>query len=382
MPKRKTYHTRLHDRESKSRQRLLGYSSGIKGTLNEQYVASLMKNFRGITDIEVIGSIGGMFDIIYRYPDDNIRAIQVKTLVKNHHVKDTWSVSFDKDYPQDTLIVLVNSEHTRFGLISYGAIKVKTLSLGFNKMNKGIYRHNKYNTLESFKESLYRRSKYSTVYDVINSVSKSIMKEYNSLQRLSKICKGLDLSFSRNSINCNVVDCYINNQTIQCKYTSFVYGYSCRFNIHKSNGTIDGVRKIQPYNSDDPIQFFIFEIGGTHDDPEKYHGYFCIIPKHIMIEMGYLSTEQNIGKTYINISVPDSSKYHWSLKYWNNFNIIKQSEQIFTIKDIVHHRYKGKRKEFLIEWDGFNIEDNTWEPETAISHTDKYKLYALKYLGV
>jgi len=163
MPKRKTYHTRLYDRNCKSRQRLLGHSSGIKGTATENYIYSIMKDFKDIEDLQVIGSVGGMFDIIYRYPNDNIRAIQVKTLVQNHHSNDTWSVSFEQDYPRDTLIVLVNEERTRFGLISYGAIKVKTLSLGFTRMNKGKYRYNKYNNLEQFKGSLYRRSKSSTI---------------------------------------------------------------------------------------------------------------------------------------------------------------------------------------------------------------------------
>lgn len=323
MPKRKTYHTRLYDRACKSRQRLLGYSSGIKGTVTEEYIASIMKNFKGITDLQVIGSIGGMFDIIYRYPNDNIRAIQVKTLVQNRYVKDTWAVTFNRDYPSDTLIVLVNSEHTRFGLIPYGAIGVKTLSLGFTKMNKGKYRHNKYNTLESFQESLYRRTKYSTIYNLTTSVSKSILKEYDSLQRLSVVCKNFNMTFSRNSINCNVVDCYINNQPVQCKYSSLLEGSICRFNLRKSNGRVDGIHQIQPYNSNDPLQYFIFEIGGTKDSPEKYHGYFCIIPKHILVEMGYLSTKENTGKTYINITVPDSPKYHWCLKYWNNFDLIK-----------------------------------------------------------
>lgn len=274
MPKRKTYHTRLYDREYKTRQRLLGYSSGIKGTATEQYVASVMKDFTGINGLHVIGSIGGMFDIIYQYPNDDIRAIQVKTLVQNHRVRDTWSVTFEQEYPQDTLIVLINSERTRFGLIPYSAIKVKTLSLGFTRMNKGKYRHNKYNSLEDFSQSLYRRSKLSTVYDMTKSVSKSILKEYNSLQRLASKCEKFNLSFNRNSINCNVVDCYINNQTIQCKYSSLLEGSSCRFNLHKSNGTLNGVHQIQPYSSDDPLKYFIFEVGGTDDDPEKYHGYF------------------------------------------------------------------------------------------------------------
>jgi len=99
--------------------------------------------------------------------------------------------------------------------------------------------------------------------------------------------------------------------------------------------------------------------------------------------MGYLSTNENMGRTHINISVPDSPKPHWCLEYWNNFNLLKKEEQIFLIKDIRDHRVNSRGKnEFLVQWDGFNLEDNTWEPEKEINRTDQYKLYKEKYIGV
>lgn len=391
--KRKTYNTRLHDENIKKRNRLLGYSSILKGDATEQYVESIMKDFKGISELEVIGNIGGMFDITYRYPNDNIRAIQVKTLVQNKNIKDTWSVSFEQEYPQDTLIVLVNSDRTRFGLIPYSAIHVKTLSLGFTHMNKGKYRHNKYNNLEDFKNSLYRRSKLSTVYDLTTSVSKSILKEYNSLQRLSSVCTKLSIPFKRNTTNSTVVDCFINNQTVQCKYSSLIDNSNrgCRFSLHKSNGSVNGIHRVQPYSADDPLEYFIFEIGGTYDDPEKYHGYFCIVPKQALVDMEYLSTKEKIGRTQITIAPPDYSgeKSHWCLKYWNNFTgafktLHEESEgdKEYLIKDVIDHRNVGNTIEFLVEWAGFNVNDNTWEPEKNISHTDHYKLYREKYPNV
>jgi hypothetical protein len=375
MPKtRKAYHTRLYDREFKTRQRLSGYSSVMKGTATERYVERIMRDFRGIDNLEVIGAIGGMFDIIYRYPDDYNdykRALQVKTLVKNHHANDTWSVTFEAEYPPDTLIVLVNEERTRFGLISYGAIRVKTLSLGFSKMNRGKYRHNKYKNLEDFSRSLFRRSKISTRYIFEKSLSGSILKEYNSLERLEEKCNELNLIFNRNSINCNVVDCYINNQTVQCKYGSYSGGSSHRFNLRKSNGKVDGVHRVRPYSSNDPLKYFIFEIGG------KYKGQFCIIPKKVLDDYGYLSSDVQKGKTFINISVPDSDRDHWCLEYWNNFNPIREEKQIFIVESITDSRSDDNGNEFLVRWEGFNFDDSTWEPEKGIRHTNAYKKWVM-----
>lgn len=362
MVKRKLYHTRLYEENSRKKARFLGYSSITKGDETENFICEIMSKFKDIEDLQVIGSIGGMFDIIYKYPNECIRAIQVKTLVKNHNTKDTWSVTFDREYPSGTLIVLVNSERNRFGLITSDNINVTTLSLGFSKLNKGKYRHNKYIDLEIFSQSLYRRSKYSIEYNIENSISESILKEYYSLQRLSFFCDNNKLEYKRNNTNCNTVDCFINNQPIQCKYSSIIQGNKCRFNLCKSNG----VGKKQPYNINDPIKYFIFEIG------EKYHGYFCIIPKKVLITQGYISDMNNEGKTSINICTPDIIN-HWSSEYWNKIEDLTIEDNMFFIKDIVDKRNNNGIIEYLVQWDGFCNEDSTWEREENIKDTDVYK---------
>lgn len=321
MSKRKIYNTRLYNENKKKRTRDNGYMSISKGDETEQFVAEIMRGFKNVEDIKVIGNTGNMFDIIYKYPNDEYRAIQVKTLSKDNYSQDTWRVKIDQKYLQDTLIVLVNQERTRFGLIVFGNVTTTTISLGYKKLNKGKYRYCKYNDLVKFSVSLNRRSKYSSIYNVENSFSSSIKKEYDSLQRLQEQCKNNNLNFNRNTTNGNSIDCYINNYTAQCKYTSLMSGKYCRFNLYKSNGSINGIHQNRCYNEYDILDYFIFEIGGTESVPELYKGKFCIIPKDILIDRGYISNGDKIGKKSISLCPPDYDNKHWCLEYWDNYRL-------------------------------------------------------------
>lgn len=323
--KRKIYHTRLYTENRYKRIREVSYLSITKGDKTEQFVADIMKKFTSIEDVQVIGNTGNIFDIIYRHKNDVYRALQVKTLTKDLVNVDTWKAKFSIDqYPLDTLIVLVNEARDRFGLISYSKIKVKTLSFCFRKMNTGKYRHNKYNNISTFSNSLNIRSKNSSLYDVNYSFSESIKKEYDSLYRLGEKCKSYNIPFSRNSTNSSVIDCFINNKAVQCKYSSLStgkYNQYCRFSLYKSNGRENGKQRIKSYNESDPLDYFIFEVGGTLHNPEKYKGYFCIIPKQILIQKGYISSGDNKGKKSISLCTPDFKCNHWCLDYWNTFNV-------------------------------------------------------------
>lgn len=309
--KRKVYQTRLYNENKRKRQRELGYLSISKGDETEKFVAEVMKKFKYMEDVQVIGNTGSFFDILYKYENDEYRCLQVKTLVKDLSNNDTWRVTFDSNYMNDTLIVLVNEDRDRFGLISFGSVTTKSLSLGFRRMKKGKYRYNKYNNIISFSESLYRRSKISSIFDIEKSFSSSIRKEFDSLQRLSEKCREYGFSFSKSESNGSVVDCVINNKNIQCKYSSLIKGNYCRFNLCKSNGRFD----TQPYDENDLIDYFIFEVG-------EYKGSFYIIPKNVLIEKGYLRSEKNKGIKSISLCLPDA-KYHWTKKFWNKFLFLK-----------------------------------------------------------
>ncbi len=313
------YNTRLYCSNKKKKSIEGGRNAILIGESTEKYIADIISSFKDIKNVEVIGNIGGMFDITYQCKNEDItRAIQVKTLTNTGN--DSWSVSIPRQYFPDTLMVFINIERDRFGLIYYRDINVKYLTLSFKSIKKGKYRFNKFNTLDVFKNALHRRLFSSSMFNIESSTSDTILKEYYSLKRLEDKCINNKLTYFRNISNGTVIDCYIDNLAVQCKYSSLSSSNSsCRFSIIKSNGS----NKMQPYHYNDPINYFIFEIGGIEGVEDKYKGYFCIIPKDVLNDLGYLQNDVSAGKTSISLCLPDNNNDHWSKSYWNNFDSIK-----------------------------------------------------------
>lgn len=50
----------------------------------------------------------------------------------------------------------------------------------------------------------------------------------------------------------------------------------------------------------------------------------------------------------------------------------------YVVEDIIAHRRRRNRNEYLIKWKDFPPEDNTWQPETAVMEFDRDKLLAYK----
>ena len=90
--------------------------------------------------------------------------------------------------------------------------------------------------------------------------------------------------------------------------------------VLKSNGTLNKKHQYQPYNESDPIDYLIFEIGGTIDNPICYRGNFCVIPFYVLLERGFLRQNTSDGKTSLSICTPDYKDDHWTKAYWNKFD--------------------------------------------------------------
>ena len=93
--------------------------------------------------------------------------------------------------------------------------------------------------------------------------------------------------------------------------------------IAKSNGK--GNIKI-PYNIDDKIDYFVFEIGGIENEKNKYINNFCVISKKELHERGFISSNNVTGKTHISIFPYDyippkdrfvKNNFMTNLKYWD-----------------------------------------------------------------
>jgi len=47
----------------------------------------------------------------------------------------------------------------------------------------------------------------------------------------------------------------------------------------------------------------------------------------------------------------------------------------FEVEDIVNHRHKKGKIEYLIRWKGYTPQDDSWEPEDNLECPDKIKAY-------
>lgn len=77
---------------------------------------------------------------------------------------------------------------------------------------------------------------------------------------------------------------------------------------------IGGKQSKRPYHVND-FDLLVVEIRDV-DNPEKYNGPFCIIPKEVLELRGFLENETQKGKLSLAIYPPDYHKFHWTLEFW------------------------------------------------------------------
>ena len=55
-------------------------------------------------------------------------------------------------------------------------------------------------------------------------------------------------------------------------------------------------------------------------------------------------------------------------------------EENYEVEDIVNHRHKKGKVEYLIRWKGYTEKDDTWEPEENLDCPDKITAYNKKVI--
>lgn len=281
------------------------------GNDTEQFVVDilkkLMKQYDDIEKVKRIGFSGSKYDIKIKFKgEDFYRAIQVKTLTKHHGNAYFFHIG---SYEDDAIIVAVNKKKNKFMIVPFEKIKHNkgVLEISF-KNQKCKFKEYKFTNIKKFEKRLYQASKQSVIYDKKKHMTKDQLNEYRSLKRLKKRAKELNLKFKLNEMNANIVDCFINKNKIQCKYTTYMQAYTYRCNIRKT------VNKT-PYEDTDDIDFFIFELHG-----EKNH--FYIFPKQVLIDKGVIKTETQKGKVMIIIYPQNHPGDHWTQDYLNRFDLL------------------------------------------------------------
>jgi hypothetical protein len=259
-------------------------------------------------------SSGNKFDFFIRYGNELFyRGIQVKTLTIPNKVSCKLKMR-DKVYKNDTLIIGINSQNTRFMSIFYGEIVTKSQTF---QLDNNIL----FDNVELFKVKLYEQCKRSTaVYEneINNYLSGTAKKEAESLKRFEEKCKALDenIEFKRYDTMYSPIDAICNGFKLQFKASSIKSNINTdlySFSLSKKENGIS-----RPYHKDDGIDYFCFEIVN-----DLYKDKFFIIPTSSLIEANHISDNTKIGKFGILLPIPTSKKYHWAIQFLNKFNFLK-----------------------------------------------------------
>ena len=105
-----------------------------------------------------------------------------------------------------------------------------------------------------------------------------------------------------------VYDFKINNFKVQEKIGSYVKGIDgqIRYSLHKNNGSVDGIRKLQSYKVGDNDFYWL-------NFPDKR--YFYVLPEHELIKYNHLADGLQKGKKNICVNIKNGVISKFDNKY-------------------------------------------------------------------
>jgi hypothetical protein len=288
------------------------------GDDTEKYIINTLKKYKELEHYERIGYTGDKFDIKFKFKDELFyRSMQVKTLSSSNNIIGRFSIGRCNKYPPNTLLVLVNKDRDRFGLIYSQDCPKTGLTLCFTDSNTNSkYKNNMFTDIEKFENNLIICMRKSIPYKQMIPINYKIEKE--SLIRLEHKCIEEKNIFILPEDSGCIYDCIINNYHIQCKFTATRHndGFKCK--IDKNGPQKNGKRKNIPYSENDNIDFLIIE-------NSELLGQFYIIPKQELILNGVFSSKEHTGVTQVFVPTPNTkteSIYSWILQYLNRWDLI------------------------------------------------------------
>ncbi len=310
----------LEKKELSKQRKLDSKKSSKKGDDTELWVIEKLKLINFISDISCIGYTGSKYDIEFKLKNDHkLRGIQVKTLTKCKSQKDGYRFTLkNQTYSDNVLIIGVNNDRTRFVIGFFKDFKSKYPTFTFSN-DKSYYQNIMFSNCNKFIKKLKMMLTTTDVCDKDCFSSKSTKLEYHSLERLSTKCNENALEYNRVKESGSIIDCIINSYNIQHKSTkpTKLSRSSFQFNIFTRKSSVP-----TPYSDKDGIDFFIFEI-------VPFQNNFYIVPIEILIEQGYIQTNDNTGKLGISIPNPKmGNQDHWINKYLNNFSLLKPKKKV------------------------------------------------------
>ncbi len=218
------------------------------------------------------------YDIFFRIKSDCLmRGLQVKTL--GVVGKNQFQIKHLDKYSDGTLIVCVCPE--QYGIVCVMSdLYRRVAAMATIGGTRGAYSK----ILQPWNDFVIKLKNMlasaQIIYDIRSTMTESQVKSYESTQRFISFCKIHDLDYK--VVN-NVTDIIVNDKKIQLKYSSEPVNHRYSYQIHL--GRINN----KPYKEGDN-DYYIIELGG-------FHGEFLILPEQQLINRGYISKNENTGKT-------------------------------------------------------------------------------------
>ena len=292
-----------------------GHASNLIGEETEKYCEELMSHVSGVIKVTRVGHLSSpCHDIEASLVDSKARAVQTKTLWQSKQNPRQFCISSLDGYDPGVLIVAVNPKFPDLGFVCLaGELPESTdvLTISFSTRAR-TYTENKVSTREDLLDKIAKYLPLTVeVSHLQNIYCEYHLRERESLLRLESECIKRGISYRPHSNNYEVIDCWLQEQSSQAKYTNVQGDSMWKCGISKSAPGGSS----QPYSIMDNIKFFVFELD------KAYPGQFMIVPMEEMIEQGYITTLEQDGRKKIYLPPPDyPDKSHWAMKYWNNFS--------------------------------------------------------------
>jgi hypothetical protein len=266
------------------------YTTAI-GNIAELDIINLLKTFADIENVWKDYS-NSKFDIYFKFYKENcIRGLQVKAITPIKD-KSTYKMNHLDKYENGMLVVGINNKE-KIGLayIISEKYRVTTAQISKNSICDGVFNEllMSWNDFIIHFENILKYSIIITVENHKNSMSPECYKEYQSIKRFIVFCNKYKLTYSRIFDNSSVTDLIVEGMKVQMKYASNPSGVSNRTYSYKiCLGTSKG-----PYKQGDN-DLYIIELGSNHGD-------FLILSEKILIEKGYIQTNEQKGKKNLNV---------------------------------------------------------------------------------
>ena len=310
-----------------------GRKAMLDGDDNELYALDLLHTLNLETVINY-GYTGNKFDAFIKFDDEqHYRGLQIKTLVKSVGDDNYVIKNARKGYDQNALIMAISQKKDRYALVFYKEMNDKNISISRTYNSDKLI-----DDVNVFKAQLLINLRNSTIVTDINDfLYESQRQETESIERFKLKCQSYSLEFERNTTNTNEIDGSIGNYNIQFKSSRNKKNNMYKFSLLRRTNS-----KPRPYNLEDNVHFFVFEI----IDPE-YQNNFYIIPQKALINGNYITHDDILGKYCITIPPSDYNKTHWILDYLNKFDQfnINSNIKIDTVYNNFHKKCIEKNLE-------------------------------------